>query len=102
MDHLPMHTFRICVERYSGNSYVKSFNCFDQFLYMAFQLTHRESLQNIEICLQAHNPKFYHIGIRVGIYSTVEMNKGVICDHTFVLARLNSSAEYPKTLLRLH
>jgi hypothetical protein len=32
MDHLPMHTFKKCVERYSGNRYVKSFNCFDQFL----------------------------------------------------------------------
>ena len=68
MDHLPMHTFRKCVERYSGNRYVKSFNCFDQFLCMAFgQLTHRESLRDIEICLRAHKPKLYHIGIRGGI-----------------------------------
>jgi len=88
-----MHTFRKCVERYGGNRYVKSFNCFDQFFYMAFQLTHRESLRDIEICLRAHNPKLYHIGIRGGIYRTVEMNKGVICDHTVVLTRLNSSAE---------
>jgi len=68
MDHLPIHTFRKCVERYSGNRYVKSFNCFDQFLCMAFgQLTHRESLRDIEICLRAHKPKLYHIGIRGGI-----------------------------------
>ena len=68
MDHLPIHTFRKCVERYSGNRYVKSFNCFDQFLCMAFgQLTHRESLRDIEICLWAHKPKLYHIGIRGGI-----------------------------------
>ena len=68
MDHLPMHTFRKCVERYNGNRYVKSFNCFDQFLCMAFgQLTHRESLRDIEICLRAHKPKLYHIGIRGGI-----------------------------------
>jgi hypothetical protein len=68
MDHLPMHTFRKCVERYSGNRYVKYFNCFDQFLCMAFgQLTHREGLRDIEICLRAHKPKLYHIGIRGGI-----------------------------------
>ena len=68
MDHLPMHTFRKCVDQYSGNRYVKSFNCFDQFLCMAFgQLTHRESLRDIEICLRAHKPKLYHIGIRGGI-----------------------------------
>jgi len=35
MDHLPMHTFRKCVERYNGNRYVKSFNCFDKFLNIA-------------------------------------------------------------------
>ena len=68
MDHLPMHTFRKCVDQYSGNRYVKSFNCFDQFLCMAFgQLSHRESLRDIEICLRAHKPKLYHIGIRGGI-----------------------------------
>lgn len=32
----------------------------------------------------------------------VEMNKGVICDHTVVLTGLNSSAAYPKTLRRIH
>jgi len=31
------------------------------------QLTHRESFRDIEICLRAHNPKLYHIGIRGGI-----------------------------------
>ncbi|MBS1256804.1 MAG: hypothetical protein MAG581_02631 [Deltaproteobacteria bacterium] len=68
MDHLPQHTFRKCVERYRGNRYVKSFNCFDQFLCMAFgQLTHRESLRDIEICLRAHKSKLYHLGIRGGI-----------------------------------
>ena len=57
MDHLPMHTFRKCVERYSGNRYVKSFNCFDQFLCMAFgQLTHRESLRDIEIFFRPIRP----------------------------------------------
>ena len=35
---------------------------------MAFgQLTHRESLSDIEICLRAHKPKPYHIGIGGGI-----------------------------------
>ncbi len=36
MEHLPMHTFRRCVQRYDGNYKVKSFNCLDQFLCMAF------------------------------------------------------------------
>ena len=65
IDHLPMHTFRRCVHRYQGNRYVKSFTCLDQFLCMAFaQLTYRESLRDIEVCLRAHQDKLYHMGIR--------------------------------------
>lgn len=64
-DHLPFHVFRKCVRRYGGNRYVKSFPCLSQFLCMAFaQLTHRESLRDIEIGLRAHANKLYHMGIR--------------------------------------
>ena len=65
MDHLPMHTFRRAVSRYGGNRYVKSFPCHSQFLCMAFaQLTYRESLRDIEVCLRAQRQKLYHLGIR--------------------------------------
>jgi transposase len=65
MDFLPMHEFRKCVQRYDGNYKVKSFSCFDQFLCMAFaQLTYRESLRDIEVCLRSMQKKLYHIGIR--------------------------------------
>ena len=64
-DHLPLHIFRRCVHRYLGERYVKRFSCLDQFLVMAFaQLTHRESLRDIEYCLRAQNNKLYHMGIR--------------------------------------
>ncbi len=33
---------------------------------------------------------------------SVEMNRGVKCDHTVILTGLNSSAAYPKTLRRIH
>jgi hypothetical protein len=67
MDHLPMHTFRRCVERYEGNKAIKSFSCSDQFRCMAFaQLTWRESLRDIETCLRAQSEKLYHMGIRGG------------------------------------
>ena len=60
-----MHTFRRYVARYEGNRYKKSFSCLDQYLCMAFaQLTHRESLRDIEACLRAQNDKLYHMGIR--------------------------------------
>ena len=46
MDHLPMKTFRRCVQPYQGNRHIQSFTCLDQFLCMAFaQLTFRESLR---------------------------------------------------------
>jgi len=65
MDHLPMHTFRGCVRRYQGDRWVKSFSCLDQYRCMAFaQLTYRESLRDIEVCLRAQSSKLYHMGIR--------------------------------------
>ena len=65
MDYLPMHTFRRCVQKYNGHYKVKSFSCFDQYLCMSFaQLTYRESLRDIEVCLRAQQNKLYHMGIR--------------------------------------
>ena len=68
MEHLPMKTFRRCVQRYQGNRHIQSFTCLAQFLCMAFaQLTFRESLRDIEACLRAHQDKLYHMGIRGGM-----------------------------------
>jgi hypothetical protein len=65
MDHLPLAAFRRAVRAYQGERYVKRFSCLDQFLCMAFaQLTGRESLRDIELCLRAHQSKLYHLGIR--------------------------------------
>lgn len=53
IDHLPMHTFRRCVRRYDGHHKVQSFTCLDQYLCMVFaQMTYRESLRDIETCLE--------------------------------------------------
>ena len=65
MDFLPLRDFRKCVKRYHGNYKVQKFSCMDQFLCMAFaQLTYRESLRDIEVCLRAVQPRLYHMGIR--------------------------------------
>ena len=65
IDSLPMHAFRRGVARYDGNRYKKTFPCLDQYLRMTFaQLTHRESLRDIEVCLRAQKDKLYHRGIR--------------------------------------
>ncbi len=64
MSYLSHNDFRRCVERYRGNYRVRHFSCWDQFMAMAFaQLTQRESLRDIEVCLQAHHTKLYHCGL---------------------------------------
>jgi len=65
MDFMPLHVFRQCVAKYNGNFKVRTFSCLDQYLCLAFaQITHRESLRDIEICLRAQNKKLYRMGIR--------------------------------------
>ena len=65
VDFLPLHTFRRCVARYPSSYPTKTFSHLDQYLCMAFaQLTFRESLRDIEVCLRAQGTKLYHLGIR--------------------------------------
>ncbi len=60
MDFLPWKTFHRI-----GDRYVKTTTCADQFRVMAFaQLTYRESLRDIEVCLSAQSAKLYHMGLR--------------------------------------
>ncbi len=65
MDFLPWKTFHRIVDRHDGDRYVKSMTCAEQFRVMAFaQLTYRESLRDIEVCLSAQSAKRYHMGFR--------------------------------------
>ena len=57
--------FYICVRRYNGNKGARRLSCWEQFLAMSFaQLTHRESLRDIEVCLTAHRKDLYRSGFR--------------------------------------
>ena len=65
MGHLPAHEFHRCVRRYGGERRHRGCSCMDQFLCMAFaQLTGRESLRDIEVCLRSLGPRLYHLGFR--------------------------------------
>src|ERR1700687_1364466 len=65
MEFVPWTTFTRLVERYSGDLRVRTLSCAEQFRAMAFaQLTYRESLRDIEICLSAQTAKLYHMGLR--------------------------------------
>jgi Domain of unknown function (DUF4372)/Transposase DDE domain len=68
MDFVPTHEFKRCVERYHGSYKVQNFSCWDHFLCMAFaQFTYRESLRDIEHCLNAHRSKLFNLGFRGNI-----------------------------------
>jgi uncharacterized protein DUF4372/DDE family transposase len=64
INFLSHNEFNRCVTRYDGNKSVRSFSCWDHLLTMVFaQLTYRESLRDIEVCLQAQRSKLYHSGL---------------------------------------
>ncbi len=62
---VPRYEFDKCVDRYQGNLNVRDFKCWQQFLCMMFgQLTYREGIRDIINCLEAHQSKVYHLGIK--------------------------------------
>ncbi len=62
---IPKYEFDKCVKHYNGNYKVKKFTCWSQYLCMLFgQLTYRESITDIFNCLEAHQNKVYHLGIK--------------------------------------
>jgi hypothetical protein len=65
MEFIPWSSFARIVARYGGDSRVRSLACTEQFRAMAFaQLTYRESLRDIEVCLLANQAKLYSMGFR--------------------------------------
>ena len=65
MEFIPWTSFARIVDRYGGDSRVRSLSCPEQFRAMAFaQLTYRESLRDIETCLLANQTKLYGMGFR--------------------------------------
>lgn len=65
MDFVPWTSFARSVTRYGGDHRVRSLPCAEQYRAMAFaQLTYRESLRDIEACLDAQPNKLYAMGFR--------------------------------------
>jgi len=62
-DFLPRRVFDRLVEKDEGNKHVWSFTCWNQMLCMVFgQLTARDSMRDLMLSLEAHQPKYYHLG----------------------------------------
>ena len=65
MDFVPWTSFARSVARYDGDVRVRVLTCTEQYRAMAFaQLTYRESLRDIEACLNAQPNKLYAMGFR--------------------------------------
>lgn len=60
---LPKVKFDWFVKKYEGNKYIKSFTCWNHLLVMLFgQFSNRESMRDLITTLNAHKPKFNHLG----------------------------------------
>ena len=68
MDLVPWYEFGKCVRRYDGDHRVRFLSCRDQFLAMAFgQLSHRQSLRDVVVCLDCRPKSLYHMGFRSNV-----------------------------------
>jgi hypothetical protein len=64
MEYVPWKSFGRIIERHRGDSGVRTLSCAELFRVMVFaQLTWRESLRDIEVCLSANQDKLFHMGI---------------------------------------
>jgi len=62
------YEFQKCVNRYNGDYRTRGLNCWNQFAQLFFgQLTARNGLRDICLCLNAHKSSLYHLGIRQSV-----------------------------------
>jgi|SRR5450631_10345 hypothetical protein len=65
MEFVPWKTFGRIIDRHKGDAGVRTLGCADLFRVMVFaQLTWRESLRDVEVCLAANQSKLFHMGLR--------------------------------------
>ncbi len=68
MDYIHREQFHRGVARYGGDYKIKHFSCWQQLICLVFaQLTWRESLRDIEACLNARGSQLYHLGLRAAV-----------------------------------
>jgi hypothetical protein len=69
LDWIHPQQFQRCVARYRGDYKVSQFSCWNQFVCMVFaQLTWRDGLRDIEVCLNSRPAQLYHLGLRGPIH----------------------------------
>lgn len=61
---IPRHRFETIVSRYSGDRYVKRFNCWNQFTALLYaQASGKDSLREIEHGFTVNSDRLYHLGL---------------------------------------
>jgi len=69
LDFIHRQQFHRCVQRYGGDYKIKHFSTWQEFVCLVFaQLTWRESLRDIESCLNARTGQLYHLGLRAPVH----------------------------------
>ena len=62
------YEFQKCVNRYNGDYRTRELNCWNQFAQLFFgQVTARNGLRDICLCLNAHKNNLYHLGIKQSV-----------------------------------
>jgi len=91
-EFLPVNDFIKCVKKFNGNYQIKHFSCWNQLMCMLFgQLSNRESLSDLIICLETQRSKWYHLGIGAGIsksnlaYANEHRNWRIFAEFAYVL-----------------
>ncbi len=89
---LSVSDFNKCVKKYDGSYKVHHFSCWHQMLCMLFgQLSNRESLSDLVLCLKTQQNKWYHLGLGTGIsksnlaYANEKRNWKIFADFAYLL-----------------
>lgn len=62
------YEFNKCVVRYNGDYRTRGLNCWNQFVQLFFgQLTGRNGIRDICLCLGVHKAQLYHLGIKQSV-----------------------------------
>lgn len=89
---LNFNEFIKCTKRYNGNYKVLHFTCWHQLMCLLFgQLSNRESLSDLMICLATQQSKWYHLGMGTGIsksniaYANEHRDWRIFADYAYIL-----------------
>jgi IS4 transposase len=68
LSYINRYEFQKCVDAYQGDHRTRGLNCWNQFAHLLFgQLTARNGLRDICLCLNAHKNSLYHLGIKQSV-----------------------------------